>query len=47
MNEGEDEVEEGERESESDRDEDEGDKKSYEGASGSPGDNRPFILPED
>ena len=47
VNEGEDEVEEGERESESDRDKDEGDKKSYEGASRSPGDNRPFILPED
>ena len=47
VNEGEDEVEEGERESESDGDEDEGDEESYEGVSGGPGDNRPFILLED
>ena len=47
VNEGEDEVEEGERESESDGDEDESDEESYEGALGGPGDNRPFILPED
>ena len=47
MNEGEDEVEEGERESESDGDEDEGDEESYEGVSGGPRDNRPFILLED
>ena len=47
MNKGKDEVEEGERESGSDRDEDEGDEESYEGTSGGPGDNRPFILPED
>ena len=47
VNEGEDEVEEGERESESDGDEDEGDEESYEGVSGGPRDNRPFILLED
>ena len=45
--EGEDKVEEGERESESDGDEDEGDEESYEGVSGGPRDNRPFILLED
>ena len=47
VDEGEDEVEEGERESGSDGDEDEGDEESCEGTSVGPGDNRPFILPED
>ena len=47
VDEGEDEVEEGERESGSDEDEDEGDEESCEGTSRGPGDNRPFILPED
>ena len=47
MDEREDEVEEGERESGSDGDKDEGDEESYEGTSRGPGDNRPFILPED
>ena len=47
VNKGKDEVEEGERESGSDGDEDEGDEESYEGTSGGPRDNRPFILPED
>ena len=45
--EGEDEVEEGEKKSGSDGDEDDGDEESCEGTSGVPGDNRPFILPED
>ena len=40
----EDKVEEGERES--DGDDNDGDEESYEGTSGSPGGNRPFILPE-
>ena len=39
------EVEEGEEERDSDRDEDDDDEESYEGTSGSPGGNRPFILP--
>ena len=47
VDEGKDKVEEGERESGSDGDEDDGDEESYEGTSGGPGDNRPFILPED
>ena len=47
MDEGEDKVEKGEKESGSDRDEDDGDKESCEGTSGGPGDNCPFILPED
>ena len=47
VDEREDEVEEGERESGSDGDKDEGDEESYEGTSRGPGDNRPFILPED
>ena len=47
VDEGEDEVEEGERESGSDGSEDEGDEESCEGTSVGPGDNRPFILPED
>ena len=42
----EEEVNENEGEEESDRDEDEGDKESYKGTSGGPGDNHPFILPE-
>ena len=45
--EGEDEVEEGEKKSGSEGDEDDSDEESYEGTSGVPGDNRPFILPED
>ena len=47
VNEGEDEVEEGERKNGSDGDEDKGDEESCEGTSRGPGDNRPFILPED
>ena len=41
------EVEEREEERDSDRDGDEGDKESSEGTLGSPGGNRPFVLPED
>ena len=37
-------MEEGERES--DEDDDDSDEESYEGTSGSPGGNRPFILPK-
>ena len=44
VNEDEDEVEEGKRES--DEDDDDGDEESYEGTSGSPRGNRPFILPD-
>ena len=47
MDEGENEVEEGERESGSDGDEDNDDEESYEGTSGGPRDNRPFILLKD
>ena len=47
VNEDEEEVEEGEGERGSDGDDDDGDKESYEGTSGSPGGNSPFILPED
>ena len=47
MDEGENEVEEGERENGSDGDEDNDDEESYEGTSGGPRDNRPFILLED
>ena len=43
----EDEVEEGEKESGSDGDEDDNDEESCEGTLGGPGDNHPFILPED
>ena len=39
------EVEEGEEERDSDGDGDDDDEESYEGTSGSPGGNRPFILP--
>ena len=46
VNEDEEEVKEGEGERESDRDDNDGDKESYEGTLGSPGGNRPFILPE-
>ena len=46
VDEGGDEVEGGEGEGGSDRDEDDGDEESYEGTFGVPGDNRPFILPE-
>ena len=52
--EGEDEVEEGKKRSgsdgddvEGDKDDDDGDEESCEGTSEGPGDNRPFILPED
>ena len=45
--EGEDEVEEGEKKSGSDGDEDDGDEESCEETLRGPGDNRPFILPED
>ena len=44
---GEVEVEGGEEENDSDEDGDEGDEESCEGTSGSPGGNRPFILPEE
>ena len=47
MDEGENEVKKGERESGSDGDEDNDDEESYEGTSGGPGDNRPFILLRD
>ena len=44
---GEVEVEGGEEENDSDGDGDEGDEESCEGTSGSPGGNRPFILPKE
>ena len=47
MDKREDEVEEGERENGSDGDKDDGDEESYEGTSGGPGDNHPFIHPKD
>ena len=45
--EGEDKVEEGKKRSGSGRDDVDGDEESSEGTSEGPGDNRPFILPED
>ena len=39
-------VDEDEGEEQSDKDKDEGDEESYKGTSGGPGDNHPFILPE-
>ena len=39
-------VDEDEGEEESDEDKDEGDEEFYKGTSGGPGDNHPFILPE-
>ena len=47
VNESEGEMDGREEERDSDGDEDEGDEESYEGASRGPGDNCPFILPED
>ena len=46
VGEGEDENNEGEEERENDEDEDDGDKKTSKGTSGTPRDDRPFILPK-